>query len=219
MTWYFDNREREQQKQKEYKSTPEFKAHRLEQDRKNKEYNNARRKEWRHGIGKEKDKVQRGKDNSKYYAKVKDTPEFKEKESKRGKIYHENNKERISEYSKKHSQIPEVKERRNETNNIWSKNNPEKVLEKNIRYLSNLAEPVNMDRFEYGVALMSWTKTVMKKFASLCQVCSEKADHSHHVLFKALYPKLSLNINNGIPLCLEHHKEIHRLNTIQRGRD
>ena len=38
-SWYLRNKEYASAKQKEYKSTPEFKLHRLEKDRKNKDHN------------------------------------------------------------------------------------------------------------------------------------------------------------------------------------
>lgn len=38
-----------------------------------------------------------------------------------------------------------------------------------------------------------------------------KAVHSHHMFYKSLYPKLSLNINNGIPISEIPHKEVHGL--------
>lgn len=208
-SWYKRNKEYARQKQKEYKSTTEFKEKRKEQDRKNKDHINELKRKWRHGVGKQKEKISKQKSDKKYRDKVKDTPEFKEKESIRGKKYRSENKEKISEYNKKYSKLPKVVQRRRELERIRYENNPEKKFDINIRYLNKLSQPVNMDRFEYQVALMSWTKTIRKRFDNLCQICFNKADHSHHIFHKAKYPKLALNLNNGIPLCKSHHHEVH----------
>jgi len=62
----------------------------------------------------------------------------------------------------------------------------------------------------YGHALRSWSRTVRSRDNNKCQICgSEKGVVSHHIFYKSLYPKLSLNINNGVTLCVLHHKEVH----------
>ena len=209
MTWYADNKERESIKQKAYKSTPEFKQHRREYDKKKHDHFLKLKYQWRLD-NPEKYKAQKKKDDKKYRDQIKDTPEFKEKESVRGKKYYNENKEKIAKYSRIHSKLPEVAQRRRELEKIRYEANPEKKHIINIRYLNKLSQPVNMDRFEYQIALMSWTKTVRKHFDNKCQVCFADSDHSHHLFQKQYYPKLALNLNNGIALCLTHHKEIHQ---------
>jgi len=174
-SWYLRNKEYASAKQKEYKSTPEFKLHRLEKDRKNKDHNNKIRQIWRLGKGKEKDKIQRKKDNHKYWHTHKNNPEFQKKE-----------------------QIRHAK---------YSKENPDKMLKNHINSLKRLGLTLNMSHFKIGMALKSWSQTVRKN-NPFC-FCGEKADVTHHILEKQFYPKLMLNINNGIPLCHLHHNEVH----------
>jgi len=61
-------------------------------------------------------------------------------------------------------------------------------------------------------ALEAWSNQVKKENDYLCQICMKYANHAHHVFPKIKYPYLALNLNNGISLCEEHHKEFHKLN-------
>lgn len=63
---------------------------------------------------------------------------------------------------------------------------------------------------DYADELKRWSVSI-KKIFPIC-FCGEKSAVSHHILFRCHYPALSLNQNNGIALCHEHHKEIHKLN-------
>jgi len=63
---------------------------------------------------------------------------------------------------------------------------------------------------EYPQELSYWSNQIKQKFPKC--FCGKKSTASHHILFRCHYPELSLNQNNGIGLCYEHHWEIHRLN-------
>ena len=60
--------------------------------------------------------------------------------------------------------------------------------------------------------LECWSKRVRKRDEMLCVVCGSKADLAHHLFPKKVFPRLSLNTNNGVSLCRLHHREIHSLN-------
>ena len=109
-----------------------------------------------------------------------------------GEEYRKNNQEKTKEYRK---------------------NNPEIDLKSSIKQLSTIGIIFKMSYMEYRYGLMSWTKTVRKLYGNQCAICgSTHKLNSHHIFPKAVYPLLSLNKHNGIPLCKEHHLEVHRLN-------
>jgi len=57
--------------------------------------------------------------------------------------------------------------------------------------------------------LIIWKNNIKNRDNS-CQICGSKNNlNSHHILHKEYYPKLALNINNGVLLCNEHHNECH----------
>ena len=208
--YYQKNKEKFLQWQREYrkKNRDSILKNRRKYDKENREHQLELKYEWRKNNlvkYKESKKIS----DKKYYEKVKDTPHYKKIKTDYQTKYYQENKESKAEYNKIYSKIPEVAQRRRELDRARNEKNPEKRLKNNIKYLDGLSQPVSMDRFEYQVALMSWTKTVKKLFNNLCQVCFKKADHSHHLFEKAKYPKLALNINNGIPLCTQHHREVH----------
>ena len=63
---------------------------------------------------------------------------------------------------------------------------------------------------EKRYALESWSKTVKKLYGKKCAICgSTEKIHSHHIFEKSKFPELSLNPYNGIPLCVQHHYEVH----------
>ena len=99
----------------------------------------------------------------------------------------------------------------------YSKENPDKMLKNHINSLKKLGLSLNMTQFKIGMALKSWSQTVRKNNPNC--FCGKKADVTHHLLYKQYNPKLMLNINNGLPLCTEHHNEVHGRKLIQWGRD
>lgn len=59
--------------------------------------------------------------------------------------------------------------------------------------------------------LYIWKIDVIQKVGKKCHVCGTRKEiQVHHLLYKSLYPALMYNIANGIPLCEEHHQEIHQ---------
>jgi len=162
------------------------------------------------------------------------------KESKRiyDKIYHEINKERIKIYLQTH------KERRRKTKKAWDKKNREHIkrykiqdyLKNKYRYnktqrekykqnseqilllnkerLKRMGVELNMNFLKYHVVSQLWSKAIKERDGK-CQICkSEENLNAHHIFYKAKYPKLSLNMNNGITLCKKCHGKTHGFNTL-----
>jgi 5-methylcytosine-specific restriction endonuclease McrA len=108
---------------------------------------------------------------------------------------------------------PEVKEHTKEYMKVYYQTNPEKYLESNKKALIKLGLEFKLPYLKYMYALYSWSKAVRHILGESCSICkSTDGLNSHHIFPKAKYPLLSLNVNNGIPLCKEHHLEVHRLN-------
>ncbi len=123
------------------------------------------------------------------------------------KKYREENREEILEKKKKYRE--ENKEKVREGKKRHRLAHPEMKLASDIRYLTKLGFPNNLTPFAYRHALTAWSKTVKKLGRGLCKICPNPATISHHIIHKAKYPGLSLNVNNGIPLCDTCHYECH----------
>jgi len=94
------------------------------------------------------------------------------------------------------------------------KAHPEVDLKASIKYLTRLSEQLDLSVPEAQYAFLAWTKTIRKIHGNQCAVCgSTHKINSHHIFYKRHYPLLSLNKNNGIPLCSIHHMELHSLNS------
>lgn len=88
--------------------------------------------------------------------------------------------------------------------------NPQKVMDKYKDRMNSLGIMFDMSTNEYRYALQSWSKTVKKLDNYMCKNCdSKKSLHAHHIQPKSLYPKLSLDVDNGVALCEKCHKKIH----------
>jgi len=71
-----------------------------------------------------------------------------------------------------------------------------------------------MTSLEYSYAQNAWSGVVRKR-DMYCQYCGlVENTHANHIFYKNKYPKICLNINNGITLCNNCHKEFHRLNGV-----
>lgn len=56
-----------------------------------------------------------------------------------------------------------------------------------------------------------WVKSVLKRDKYICQICDEHKNHlnAHHILNWRTHKDLRIDINNGITLCEDCHKEFH----------
>ncbi len=69
-----------------------------------------------------------------------------------------------------------------------------------------------MNHGVYNYALISWSRTIRKRDKT-CKACDSKEQLiAHHIFYKKKYPRLSLNLNNGLTLCKKCHYETHYLN-------
>lgn len=97
--------------------------------------------------------------------------------------------------------------------NHYSKEYPEIQHKANVKRLIKLGKVLGITSIEYTYANKSWSQIVKKLDSYTCQICgitgTSKTLHAHHIFFVSLYPKLSLNLNNGISLCIPCHEELH----------
>jgi len=58
----------------------------------------------------------------------------------------------------------------------------------------------------------TWRKDLLEKFDYTCQKIGERGGHlvAHHIFNWADYPDLRYNLNNGIVLSVDAHKEFHK---------
>lgn len=164
-------------------------------------------------------------DNKEYYQKNKASILAKQREYKklnkdknviRNKKWRHQNRvhlsQRHSEWQKNNSKhVYAYQKKRNarlKAEGKWH-DYPEIKLRYNQKVFRKLGGLHNKSPFEIRMALQSWSKTIRCLFNNKCQVCGGYAKHSHHIIHKAKYPVLALNVNNGIALCVIHHREAH----------
>ena len=168
---------------------------------------NLTRKKWRHGVGKELNKISKQKSDAKYYSIKKHNPEFMKKKKERDRIYgktlqHQKN-------MKKYRAKPEVKKQTAKYNKRWAEENPDLVLENNKRHMKRLAAKTNLSWTMFMSQLKGWAKIIQQDCNEKCQVCGGKSTQAHHIIHKTLYPHLAFNRSNGIALCDQCHYEVH----------
>lgn len=121
-----------------------------------------------------------------------------------------NNPHKCNKYSKKH--YKNNKQKCDLAVKTWVKKNPDKVLIYMKNRFDKISKTIDIESHELRYMLISWAKMIKNRDIT-CTVCnSSKNLHSHHMFYKSKYPKLCLNINNGIVLCSKCHYELHSLN-------
>lgn len=126
----------------------------------------------------------------------------------KAKQWDKDHPEQVKQRQRKHNQSP----RRIAAIKKWQKEdyekNPEKTLQRNMRQLEKVGKPLGKSSIEYNNALQALSKTVKKQ--AKCAICGIEIDlKAHHIFYKSSYPKMSLNMNNVIVLCQQHHYEVH----------
>lgn len=60
-----------------------------------------------------------------------------------------------------------------------------------------------------GIGYYAWRKAVFTRDNWICQECNQRGGklQAHHIKPFALYPELSLSIDNGLTLCFQCHKK------------
>lgn len=118
-------------------------------------------------------------------------------------------KNKQSEYYKKYNKTPERRYQNRKNSHNYYLKHPEKVIWWKTQRFRKHNHLFNMTPQEYQLAIARWSIKVKKQFGIKCVICGNKHTQSHHIFERSKYPKLSLNINNGIPLCHQHHYEVH----------
>lgn len=111
----------------------------------------------------------------------------------------------------------EVYDRRMTMNKLLNRKDIQSKTEINLRYYKKkfklFGDLFNLSSRGYGHALGNWARLIKENGDFKCKVCGVDGTYStlrsHHLLYKNNYPLLSLNINNGITLCIPCHKEVH----------
>lgn len=180
-------------------------------NKKHREQINLTRKKWRHGKGKEKNKISKKKSDAKHYTKFKNEPIHHQKRIDYMIEYNNRPKRKITQ--KKviaiHRAKPEVKKKNAKYNSQWAKKNPDLVLANMKRAMKRLGDHYNLIWHKIPRLLKGWARIIHQDCNETCQICDKPSTQAHHILYKANYPTLVFNRNNGIALCDQCHYEVH----------
>lgn len=104
-----------------------------------------------------------------------------------------------------------------ENRHLFKKYEPttEQLESYSLKVISRYSKEFELTPKKYRYALMFWSKIIKNRDNNKCQICGNKGQIAHHILHKAKYPKLSLNINNGITLCRWCHAGVHEWTSIR----
>ena len=208
--YYLKNRNSILQKQKEYNSRPEIKLQRQKYIEDNKERILSRSKEYHSSpVIKERkyQYYQTHKEERKLYPSLqKDVKSAFNKEYR--KTHTREHKAESRRFYKRHKEKFYIKSKK------WMKDNPNAwrqiALKSQIKYLKKIGERIKTDYRKIPYLYRNWSSIIKEQYNNKCVVCGSIHNlHTHHIFHKSKYPELSLNLNNGIPLCLVHHNEVH----------
>lgn len=152
-----------------------------------------------------------------YYQETKDNKR-RSYPSRQLNIIADYNKEYRKTHTREHNEesrrfYQRHRERIDLKNKNWIKTNPQSwqkiALKSQKKYLSRLGKSFGLVYHKLPYLYTQWSRTVKDQYNNKCAICEMPADHSHHIFHKSKYPELSLNLNNGVPLCLVHHNEVH----------
>ena len=101
-------------------------------------------------------------------------------------------------------------EKHRATNRMWARNHPESNLKAKINQFQKLGKKLDMKSMEFSYALQSWSKTIKKLDNYMCKNCDSTENlNAHHIMPKADFPELSLDLDNGVTLCDKCHGDMH----------
>ena len=168
-------------------------------------------------------------------------PYVKLKKKEQSMKWRGNNKEWTKEYNKKYLEdhqrehnLGNVKsyqklsknkkwlDKRNKRSSKWRKNNHERFIvmvhKSQTKMLKKLSMVMKIQYDKIPHFFRSWSLLVKKQMGNYCAIC-ESTDkiESHHIFSIIKYPLLSLNINNGIPLCRKCHNQAHFKEVVYSG--
>lgn len=159
----------------------------------------------------------------------------REKQKECGRRFYANHKTKFSNYQKNRKTIRgmpkqeyhrfwymEHREQRNQYNKsrrksearklshkLYRLRNPGKILKWKQAEFRRLGYTLQLNPNVVMGLLNAWSKAIRHRDQNKCVICGLPSEHAHHILPKARYPTLALNLNNGISLCIEHHNEVH----------
>jgi 5-methylcytosine-specific restriction endonuclease McrA len=71
----------------------------------------------------------------------------------------------------------------------------------------------NYIKFVKAIDEKNWSELVKRRDGLICQICgkvlTKKTAHAHHLIPKNIAPQYSLDLTNGIVLCIDCHHRIH----------
>ena len=86
-----------------------------------------------------------------------------------------------------------------------------------FQFINDKYSVLSNKEIRYSPAYKLWRHEVFKRDNFTCQFCGEnnpkKTYHAHHIKRFALHEDERFNIDNGITLCEQCHKNIHRRKT------
>ena len=90
-----------------------------------------------------------------------------------------------------------------------------------FKFIHDKYSILNSKEIRHSPAYYSWRNEVLKRDNFTCQICGEKPKdtslHAHHIKMFAFYEDERFNVDNGITLCEECHKQIHRREKCQQN--
>ena len=143
----------------------------------------------------------------KRYLQSNRTPEQQEAYRNMWRKYTNSHKSQIKKKAQKYYKVN--RDTLIEKSKEYHKNNPEVNLKSGQKQLERLGLSLNILSTDVKRVLMNWKRTIQKRDKT-CQICgTTKNLNAHHIFYRKEYPKLALNVNNGILLCRQHHNETH----------
>lgn len=130
--------------------------------------------------------------------------------TKRNKKYSQNHKVEIKKYTDNYYSKQINSDRRTEKAKKWDEENPEKRLIIMKRHFKKYGSVYDMNSKSYESVLYVWSKNIKKLDNHMCKNCdSTEKLRSHHIMPKLLFPKISLDLDNGVTLCHNCHMNLH----------
>ncbi len=208
---YYKNREKILAQVKEYQSRPEVKE-RIKQYR---EDNRDRRLEYEreYNAKPENKETRRAWEHMRRELGIKSPTQEPEYIAIKNKEYRKSHREEHNADNRRSYQ--NCRESVDAKNKRWKENNPQGwrriQLKSQIKYLKSLEPFLNKEYNHIPYLYKVWGDEVKQYDHGICAItdCFETDVQAHHIFQKRFYPKLSLNTNNGISLCIVHHNEAH----------
>jgi len=78
----------------------------------------------------------------------------------------------------------------------------------NANWKGGITEGIRL--FRKSNRYQQWRKEVLEKTGYVCELCDRKANNAHHIKPIKQFPELRFELNNGMALCPDCHRKIHR---------